>query len=760
MDSKSLYLNQALLSLSKDLYKKYSTNEYSYRYINTNYLIFNEKCRIVSIFKDYLIYDDNTEFLRRFYKKIELNKRLNKILNFYETYSKIFPNYMILPESYYLYRNIRKKQKMIDAFNEIKREEEENKKYLNKNKNKKKNNNNNNIVFNSTIQESINNYQPSNINSIYMNSFEDSKISISILNKNSNKFYTPCDSFINTNSNLNTSRNFNNNNNLDYSITSLESILSNLNKNLDDSMIGNKKIKILNQDLLETPKKSVSKGKNHIHQQSALNNNRKFISYKNIELNKLNTAEKNISNNNSKSINKSKDIDVKNNNNNNNVNNNNINNKENNKIYPFISSLKMNLTNNVNYNNNNNNNNNNNENTNTNTIKIINNFNNIIINQNSQNNNNMVININNNYFNLNNNNNNIKNISNNNSKSINNDNNNNKIINNKSNTKNSNDKSPSLKNKPTHNKNNNSNTISTTFSKNKNIESNIKHKSIHSDIKIKKSLNFKSPNSKNLFYNLAKRPITTTIKKQTHIMPIYKNKIIENKIKKDQQQQQKKISLKKHNTVQSFNVNISASYHNNNSLAKNDNNNNINEVKNYNNNNNNNSNANKNNTNNNIININIKKNILNSYIPEKITSKDMKNRYKNFIEKNKIIRNSYDTSSKIHMFHKLHAQNNLSVNVNSSHKNNVDINLNSQRNLNEIKKKILSPKNNFKSNLSNKKKFESKTPIYNNINNNNMRFNLIKEAKLNNEERTKNLFKIFGFKKNDINNKNMKFIRK
>ena len=260
MDSKSLYLNQALLSLSKDLYKKYSTNEYSYRYINTNYLIFNEKCRIVSIFKDYLIYDDNTEFLRRFYKKIELNKRLNKILNFYETYSKIFPNYMILPESYYLYRNIRKKQKMIDAFNEIKREEEENKKYLNKNKNKKKNNNNNNIVFNSTIQESINNYQ----NSLYMNSFEDSKISISILNKNSNKFYTPCDSFINNNSNLNTSRNFNNNNNLDYSITSLESILSNLNKNLDDSMIGNKKIKILNQDLLETPKKSVSKGKNHL----------------------------------------------------------------------------------------------------------------------------------------------------------------------------------------------------------------------------------------------------------------------------------------------------------------------------------------------------------------------------------------------------------------------------------------------------------------------------------------------------------------
>ena len=37
---------------------------------------------------------------------------------------------MILPESQFLYRNIRKKQKMIDAFNEIKKEEEENRKHL------------------------------------------------------------------------------------------------------------------------------------------------------------------------------------------------------------------------------------------------------------------------------------------------------------------------------------------------------------------------------------------------------------------------------------------------------------------------------------------------------------------------------------------------------------------------------------------------------------------------------------------------------
>lgn len=35
-----------------------------------------------------------------------------------------------MPENQFLYRNIRKKQKMIDAYNEIRKEEEENKKYL------------------------------------------------------------------------------------------------------------------------------------------------------------------------------------------------------------------------------------------------------------------------------------------------------------------------------------------------------------------------------------------------------------------------------------------------------------------------------------------------------------------------------------------------------------------------------------------------------------------------------------------------------
>ena len=78
------------------LFKKYSSGNFSFGKISINNLVFNETCLVVSRFKDFLIYDDNSEFLRRFYPSKESEQRLIKILNFYETYSKIFPNYLVL----------------------------------------------------------------------------------------------------------------------------------------------------------------------------------------------------------------------------------------------------------------------------------------------------------------------------------------------------------------------------------------------------------------------------------------------------------------------------------------------------------------------------------------------------------------------------------------------------------------------------------------------------------------------------------------
>jgi len=172
------------------LFKKYSSGNFNYNKILANYLVFNDSCRIVARFKDYLILDDNTEFLRRFYYSEESHPRLNRILNFYETYSKIFPNYMILKESKYLYRNIRKKQKMIDAVNEIKREEEENRKKMKQNNDKNNNINNINELFTKKVKEEIKTFQENATFQRNNNNFDsddddfnENSISISLINK-------------------------------------------------------------------------------------------------------------------------------------------------------------------------------------------------------------------------------------------------------------------------------------------------------------------------------------------------------------------------------------------------------------------------------------------------------------------------------------------------------------------------------------------------------------------------------------------------
>ena len=266
------------------LYKKYSNKEFNYTYINTNYLIFNEKSRIVSIFKDYLIYDDSTEFLNNYYSKEEIKERLNKIFNFYSTYSKIFPNYIILSENLYLYRNIRRKQKMINAFNEIKKEEEENRKKLQLGLSNKKKINYYKI-FDKSTQESINRYQPS-ITNTFKNSFDESKSTLSISLYNNKLNFIQSDLFKEDNN---------------TTLSSFESLVIKLDNKYNN-------INKLQKDLISTPKRDTSNNKNsHYYQQTTLNNNKTFISHKTtISLNDKNQnfiknliIEKKINNNNS-----------------------------------------------------------------------------------------------------------------------------------------------------------------------------------------------------------------------------------------------------------------------------------------------------------------------------------------------------------------------------------------------------------------------------------------------------------------------------
>ena len=121
--------------IEKNLNSKYLTGMDYYNVKVVNDIIYNDTTHLVSVFKDYLIYDDISEFLKRYYNEGECKTRLNKIYSFYDKYSKVFPNYIILEENKYMFKNIERKQIAIDERQQFFQELEEKEKNNNQNKN-------------------------------------------------------------------------------------------------------------------------------------------------------------------------------------------------------------------------------------------------------------------------------------------------------------------------------------------------------------------------------------------------------------------------------------------------------------------------------------------------------------------------------------------------------------------------------------------------------------------------------------------------
>ena len=136
--------------INQNLYNKYSKKEYSYSLICINNLMYNEYCHIVARFKDFLIYDDGTEFLNEFFNMNKLKFKLKSIFEFYSTYIHIYPNYLAIPENKFIYKNIRKKQKIINEHNQKKIKDKENK-IKQKRDNSLKNTKNSNNCLNKKI---------------------------------------------------------------------------------------------------------------------------------------------------------------------------------------------------------------------------------------------------------------------------------------------------------------------------------------------------------------------------------------------------------------------------------------------------------------------------------------------------------------------------------------------------------------------------------------------------------------------------------
>ena len=159
------YIEKMIYSTFK---KTYSNNKDFYNVKIINDIITNENSHAVAEFKDYLIKGDDSEFLQRLFFLKESINLIPKISEYYENCSIIFPNYVILPESKYIYKNIQRKQRIIDHQQDINEELEKKnikKKEINSLKNK---NNDNDIVFDDKVIDSIlNQTDTSNMKKIF-----------------------------------------------------------------------------------------------------------------------------------------------------------------------------------------------------------------------------------------------------------------------------------------------------------------------------------------------------------------------------------------------------------------------------------------------------------------------------------------------------------------------------------------------------------------------------------------------------------------
>ena len=159
LNNSKYFLNYSKLIHDK-LYIKYCQVD-NYNIYTINNILANNKSLIVSKFKEFLLFEESSEFLKRFYQLKEIGPRLIKLYNYFHKYVLISPNYSLLNESKYMLSNYYRKQMVI------------NKKHKNKynKKNKEitsaKNPEIDKKFFNNTIYDEILNQSESFMNKLF-----------------------------------------------------------------------------------------------------------------------------------------------------------------------------------------------------------------------------------------------------------------------------------------------------------------------------------------------------------------------------------------------------------------------------------------------------------------------------------------------------------------------------------------------------------------------------------------------------------------
>ena len=99
--------------------RKYNISIESYNKKIITDIIYDEKKHIVSEFKNYLLWDEMSDFLKRFYYIHESKNRLPKINNYYEKYTLFSPVYFSLEDIIkIMLKNVKRKKKYLEMIEE------------------------------------------------------------------------------------------------------------------------------------------------------------------------------------------------------------------------------------------------------------------------------------------------------------------------------------------------------------------------------------------------------------------------------------------------------------------------------------------------------------------------------------------------------------------------------------------------------------------------------------------------------------------
>ncbi len=109
------YLRKKLIiSRSKYIYNKTMPKQTDFDRKKIEEIIFKKKSTLTVNFYDSLIYDEHKEFLKRYYSFEDILVKIPQISSYINSVSKLYPNYIDMNVSRYIFKNISCKQNLLD----------------------------------------------------------------------------------------------------------------------------------------------------------------------------------------------------------------------------------------------------------------------------------------------------------------------------------------------------------------------------------------------------------------------------------------------------------------------------------------------------------------------------------------------------------------------------------------------------------------------------------------------------------------------